>query len=241
MWTVFFIVMAHADPDRALGRTDESLSERSYVTVDGEGPVTGRWRRRSGDIVGLTFPDGVFERYTRLEDDVPQLTTWYNAAGTPIGALSYVEGMPSTFTMASPVEVTVDVGSWQTRPGPGLALMAPEPARTDSDTLFWSVGSGRIEVGTGPAMDPMDPGFAEQVAQGCACRLIDRHTTWIDGRRGIRLLFELPGAGTDERAELWAIPTEDALVTLWASWLVTDPSPQATLRAIASLATWEDP
>jgi len=240
MWTLLLIQVASANPDRVLGRVDDRLRDRSYATVEGEGPVRGRWRRRSGDIVGRVFPDGVFEQYTRRDAGTPEFTLWFSAAGTPIGRLEYSEGEPSAFTALSPDRAAIDVSSWQTVDTPLVTLRAPEPAQGEDNRLLWRVGDGRIELGALEPVDPMDPAFADQVAAGCGCDLLDRHTAWLDGKRGIRLLLDVPNGGPGERGELWAIPTDDAVLTVWATWPIGEPSAHATLRALVSQATWTD-
>ena len=241
MWMVLLIAMADANPEREMGRVGESLRVRSYATVDGDGPVRGRWRRSSGDIVGNVFPDGVFERYTRRERRVPQQTFYYNAAGVSIGEVAYTDGVAATFTVTSPAPASVDVSAWEQAQHHGLSLTAPSPTSSDDQSTTWQIGAGRVEVLQLPAEDPTTEAFRISVEQSCGCLLLDRHTAWIDGRSGIRLLLDVPAPGRGERAEIWAIPTDEHLITVWGSWPLEDSSAHTLLRAMVSLATWESP
>jgi hypothetical protein len=241
MWMVLLIAMADANPERVMGRVGESLRVRSYATVDGDGPVRGRWRRTNGNIVGQVFRDSVFERYTRRDGRVPQQTIYYNAAGMSLGELAYVEGTASTFTVTTPALDPMDVSTWQASAHHGLSLTAPLPTSSDEQSTTWQVGAGKVEVLQLPAEDPTTDAFRISVEQSCGCLLLDRHTAWIDGRSGIRLLLDVPAPGRGERAEIWAFPTDEHLITVWGSWPIEDPSAYATLRAMVSLATWESP
>ncbi len=241
MWMVLLIAMADANPERVMGRVGESLRARSYATVDGDGPVRGRWRRTNGDIVGRVFPDLVFERYTRRDGRIPQRTFYYNAAGVSIGELAYTQGVPAMFTMTTSSLEPVDVSTWQVGSHQGLSLIAPPPNSSDERSTTWQVGAGRVEVLLLPAEDPTTDTFRASVEQSCGCLLLDRHTAWIDGRSGIRLLLDVPAPGLGERAEIWAFPTDEHLITVWGSWPLEDSSAHTTLRAMVSLATWESP
>jgi hypothetical protein len=241
MWMVLLIAMADANPDREMGRVGESLRVRSYATVDGDGPVRGRWRRTSGDIVGFVFRDGVFERYTRRDRRVPQQTLYFNAAGMSIGELAYTEGVPATFTVTTPPLEPVDVSAWQVAEHHGLWFTAPPATLSDEQSATWQVGAGRVEVVRLAPEDPTTESFRASVEQSCGCLVLDRHTAWIDGQSGIRLLLDVPAPGRGERAEIWAFDTDEALITIWASWPIEDPSAHTALRAMVSLATWESP
>lgn len=241
MWMVLLIAMADANPDREMGRTGESLRVRSYATVDGEGPVRGRWRRSNGDVVGHVFRDNVFERYTQRERRVPQQTVYYNAAGLQIGELNYTEGTPASFTVTLPSLAPIDVSTWQPASHQGLTLTAPAVTASDDSSATWELGPGRVEVVTLPAADPTTEAFRTTVERSCGCLVLDRHTAWIDGRSGIRLLLDVPAPGLGEHAEVWAFAGDDSLLTLWGTWPVENPTAHATLRAMVSLATWESP
>jgi hypothetical protein len=221
---VLLIAMADANPDREMGRVGESLRVRSYATVDGDGPVRGRWRRTSGDIVGHVFRDGVFERYTRRERRVPQLTVYFNASGLSIGELAYTEGLPATFTATTPSLEPVDVSTWEVATHQGLSLTAPSPTSSDEQSTTWELGAGRVQVIRLAAEDPTTESFRASVELSCGCLVIDRHTAWIDGQSGIRLLLDVPAPGLGERAEIWAFETDEELITVWGSWPIQEPS-----------------
>lgn len=240
---VFLAFAALADPaDDPVAREDQSLRDRTYATVDGDGPVRGRWRRRSGDIVGSVFPDGTFEHYTRREGGEPQRTHWYSGAGVLLHTLDFVDGAPSAVEVHAPALPALSVADWDERELLGLALRVPGEPALSEPAPRWTVGAGTVELHAFEGeVDPLAPEFARDIARSCACELIDRHTAWIDGEVGIRLLLEVPSATPGERAELWAVAREERVVALWARWTPDDPSALSTLRAMVAQATWPDP
>jgi hypothetical protein len=159
--------------------------------------------------------------------------TFYSDAGQPLGALTWAEGRPARYDPIVPDLDPVDVSAWVPVAAHGLALAAP------GEGTAWSVGGGALSVDRYAPGDVTADAYRDALAAGCACRVVDRHSAWLDGRAGVRFLVELPGPDGGRRGEAWAFPVDDAVVALAATWPVDDPGAHAALRAMVALATWE--
>ncbi len=238
MFTVFCLYMglASAAPDQPFPRLEERIRDRSYGEVRGEGPVYGRYRRRSGPIHGWTWPDGVVEHYERLEDGRLVEVRRFGPSGKPLSAVVFgAQGTPVSVKIG---DNDVDVSGWGVRTVAGVTLMAPGVPETVDGAVTWSAeGWSVTALAFAEAADPFSDAFRDALASHCGCTLLDRTTTWLDGRPAARYQVRLPDAGVPQVGELWAVQSAEQLLLLAS--VADNRETLVTGRAVAALLDWK--
>lgn len=208
------------------GRQDESLRVTRYKRLEGEGPVVGRWRNRSGDFLATRFADGQIEHVDVFEGKTLKQTRLFGADGRPEATVDWIADA-AVVHFAPPV--TVPLVDWISVELAGLALRLP-PGMTESGSR-WT--AEHLVVALEPAADPFAQTYADELVAGCGCELEARRTLWLAGRPAAH--FRLYQLGPEGRtADVIALPGSSGLLLLSSSGETT--ADLAPLRAIVATA-----
>jgi hypothetical protein len=257
MWWCVAIALANpATPDPAFYRHGDALTSRRYTKIsEGAGPAKARLRNGDGEFLAWVFRDGVVEHYERYQRQRLVESGTFDAHGERVATVKYAGGAPAQVVVAGadaqPLAVTGWVEHRVVAPPPegsrhGTALVLRVPAPPDTDPAAWTVAEGVFRAGWGPAGDVWSDGFRTGLGAGCGCTVVDRATTWVGGREGVRYLVEIPGSPSI--GEVWAVPVPGGTVVASFTAPLPDPDPFATGaiatplaagRAIVAIARWE--
>lgn len=207
-----------------LGRQTEELKITRYARLDGDGPVTGRWRNRTGAHVAWHFPDGQIEHVETFDGKTLQTTRTFAADGRPEATVDWAAATV-TVHLAPPVQVPLS--GWAPFAVGSLSLQAPPDLVAGAEGTWAGTG---LSVARQAAADPFAPAFAAEVAEGCGCAVEARRTVWIAGHPALQLRLARPAL----TADLVALPLGDAL------WVFSTAGPEiadlAPLRAMMATA-----
>jgi hypothetical protein len=232
---VALIPAAHADPwsGGVVARADEVPEVASYGRIDGEGPATARWRRRSGPYRVWTFEDGLVEHYERREEDALVDAAWFSAGGALAAKYAVVDEV-ATLQVSLERRVELDVSAWSDADLGGAVLTLPpgaavEPGRAIAEGEDWRL----VAVLDGPPVEPLARDFVDGLRSTCACTLLDAVAIWVDGRPGVRFLTSPLVVAAPTIAELFVVPTADH--TLMVAFTAPAGAPAET-RALGRAA-----
>lgn len=225
-----------ASPEQPFPRIDERIRDRRYADISGDGPAYGRYRRRSGPIHAWTWTDGVVEHYERLDGGRVVEARRYSASGQPMSTVLF-----ATSGAAASVEVggtPVDVSGWAAQTVAGVTLTAPGKPEAQGDAITWAGDGWRLTALPFPeAADPFSDSFRSALASHCGCTLLDRTTTWLDGRPAARYQIRLPDPDGAKVGELWAVRSAEH--TLLLASVASNRETLVTGRAVAALLDWK--
>ncbi len=225
MWILLLGPAAMAAPDQPFPRAGERLRVRTYAEVRGDGPVRAHIRRRGGPVLAWTWPDGMVEHYERREDGLLTEARHYDAAGTLLSTVRFVDDKPASALIGT---VDVDVSGWVTAQLGGATLRVP------SDGSQWA-GDGWLVTASlfAESADVFSDEVREALADQCGCVLLDRVTRWIDGVPAAKYRVLLPDVGEARHGEVWALPVDGGVLVLASTG--QDDARLATGRAITAL------
>lgn len=227
---------ALASPEQPFPRIDERIRDRRYAEISGDGPAYGRYRRRSGPIHAWTWTDGIVEHYERLEGGRVVEVRRYSASGQQMSAVVFAaSGAPATVHVGG---APLDVSGWGVRTVAGVTITAPGEPEVQGQAITWGGDDWRLTALPFPeAADPFSDAFRDALASHCGCTLLDRTTTWLDGRPAARYQVRLPDPDGAKVGELWAVNSADHTVLLAS--VASNRETLGTGRAVAALLDWK--
>lgn len=195
--------------------------ERLYgKIVDEGGRAEGRMRRRrDGDYVALELPTGIVVRYQHLDRGKLADDHLFDADGYPLVTVFYGAGGagPEKAAVHTVPAVEVPLTGWIAREVPGGKLLLPEaPTERQGGGARAGVLGGEVEVWLEAGTDPFSDTFRDGLVAGCGCMVVDRATTWIDGKPGVRYRLLVPGQWPRDAVDLWAVALSDT-----STWLMS--------------------
>lgn len=212
-----------------LGRHTETVKVTRFARLDGDGPVTGRWRNRSGAHLAWHFPDGQIEHVETYDGRTLQTTRTFSADGRPEAT---VDWGASTVTVHLAPPVQVSLAGWVPFPLGPVTMQAPSDLVPGAEGTWAGAG---LSVARQDAADPFAPAFSEEVASACGCAVEARRTVWIAGRPAVQLRLARPALAAD----LVALPLGESL------WVFSVAGPEvadlAPLRAMMATAREASP
>lgn len=201
--------------------TPEIPEERLYGKVEtDDGPARARLRRRrDGEFAVWELPTGTIIRYQKLERSQVLEDHVLDAAGYPWVTILHSAGNPQQAVVHGVPRSEHDLSSWTRQQVPGGSLLLPvTPEARSGDGIRAEVLGGQVDVWLdkggvpgAPSINPFEDAFRDGLVAGCGCFVVDRATTWIDGRPGVRYRLLVPGRWPRDAVDLWAVPIEGAL------------------------------
>lgn len=210
--------------------TPEIPEEHLYGRVDtGNGPARARMqRRRDGEFAVWELPTGTIVRYQKLDRSRVVEDHLLDAAGYPSVSLTLANGKPTKAIVHGVPDTEHDLSSWTRQEIPGGTLLLPAvPDERSGGGVRTEALGGQIDIWLdlpapgAPPTNPFDNHFRDGLLAGCGCFVVDRATTWIDGRPGVRYRLLVPGRWPRDAVDLWAVSLEGALWLM--SFRVTSP------------------
>jgi hypothetical protein len=181
----------------------------------------------------------MIQRYTRPLDADRRETKRFTATGLPLTRLLEDSNGPVSVKVYGLAEDFIfEVNTWEEYTVGDIRLRAPEKPRTEADgTQRWELETGTLVVGETSKGDPFLDSFSKDFEATCRCTVLDRHTTWIDQKRAVRIIFQRPMESRMQYGTLWLLPTQDKLVAI--QWTASSGDlrgrPLATGRAMVAL------
>lgn len=226
------LAIAHTPEERLYGRMD-----------DHGGPVEGRLRRRrDAEFVAWELPSGTVVRYQHLAGSRIQDEHLFDAGGYPLVSVIYANGIPEKATVHAVPSAEIPLVGWAKRQVPGGTLLLPAlpDDRPGGGARVDALG-GEVDVWVETRTDPFSDTFRDGLLAGCGCFVVDRATTWIDGRVGVRYRLLIPGRWPRDAVDVWAVEIPSGLWLM--SYRVSGPEdPVAALmpgRVLTALVALE--
>ena len=198
----------------------EIPEERLYGRIDtSDGPARPRLRRRrDGEFVVWELPTGTVIRYQKLDRARVVEDHILVAAGYPSVTLAITGIKPSKATVHGIPTTEHDLSTWSRQEVPGGTLLLPAmPDERAGGGVRTEALGGQIDIWLDPAKsgapptNPFDDTFRDGLVAGCGCFVVDRATTWIDGRPAVRYRLLVPGRWPRDAVDIWAVPVTGGL------------------------------
>jgi hypothetical protein len=194
--------------------TPEIPEEHLYGRIDtSDGPARARLRRRrDGEFAVWELPTGTIVRYQKLDRSRVVEDHLLDAAGYPWVTLMHTGGKPTQAIIHGIPPTEHDVSTWTRQTVPGGSLLLPAlPNDRSGGGVRTEVLGGQVDIWLERPIDPFEDLFRDGLVTGCGCFVIDRATTWIDGKPGVRYRLLVPGRWPRDAVDLWAVPLQGAL------------------------------
>ena len=240
MWLIVSLTIAFANPERPFERFQDNLRQRNYAQITGDGPVYGA---KYGPIEASVFRDGMIQQYTRPLDSERHEVKRFSGIGRPLTrVLIGPSGPINVKVYGANEDYLIDVESWESHPAGPITVRAPTvPIRLSDSEQRWDLKEGSLYVAELPMDDLYHNDFRRNFEAACRCTVRDRHLTWINGQKALRLSFEQPIASRITYGTLWAMPVGDKLIAI--QWISAEGNllerPHATGRAMVALIRGE--
>ena len=214
------------------------LVEQLYARLDlpPNEPAHPRWRRRSsGNYRVFARPDGTVER--AFEESYRRVQTEYlfDLHGVLSVTVGFVDEAPAELTVHLAEPQRYELSTWVPLEAHGATGLAPAPAVDGR----WPLASGTLWTWIDERAPVFDDAFRDDVVAGCACTLVERRATWIDGEPGVRLRLAHPD---DPRRHftVWAVPRGDRTWLAAVEVRADDPDVAlAEARALVATLRWD--
>jgi hypothetical protein len=201
----------------------EVPKEQLYAKLVVEGDrVEGEWRRkRDAEFHLWELPTGTVVRWQRVVQGLVVEDHLLDAAGAPWVTLELGPAGPLRAVVSAAPPIELDLAGWTPQPVPGGTMLLPAaPGERAGGGVTLEVLGGTLEVWTGAGDDVFSDAFGQGLAAGCGCAVLDRATSWIDGRPGVRYRLAVPGPHP-EALDLWAVSGPEG------TWVLTFRVPAA--------------
>ena len=158
----------------------------------------------------------MIQQYTRPLDSERHEVKRFSGIGRPLTrVLVGPSGPINVKVYGANEDYLIDVESWESHPAGPITVRAPTvPIRLSDTEQRWDLKEGSLYVAELPMDDLYHNDFRRNFEAACRCTVRDRHLTWINGQKALRLSFEQPIASRITYGTLWAMPVGDKLIAI---------------------------